>query len=642
MDYGIGRYRTIDEFVSNKLSTFAEKEKTFSAMFELMFSEQDNILYERSDGYRIIRTTYREAKISSLRIAASVKSALPDLGRDAVVGLYMNNSLEWIQCFWAILAAGFRPLLMNLRLPDPLLYEAAGSSGCRAVISDGRIFDIKTLVLGKDLQADAGEAGCGSEFGSEILVMSSGTSEHVKVCAYSAEEFYFQICDSFEIIKKNETVKKHYEGRLKLLAFLPFYHVFGLIAVYIWFAFFSRTFVHLADMAPQTIQNTIKRHKVTHIFAVPLFWEKVYSQAVRTIKARGEDTYRKFSRAMELRAKLPDSLGRAFSRLAFREVRENLFGDSISFMITGGSAIDPEVMKFFNYIGYPLADGYGMTEIGITSVVVSKSSRYLTGCFVGSPMSNVEYSINEEGELLVRGRVTARYVIEDGARKDREDWFNTHDLAECVNGHYRILGRHDDLIVGPGGENINPVMLEPMLAVPGTEGVCLIPSARDGGSPVLLAGVRRFTSRENLEKTDGRLRDAITSAGLAGEIKRIEYVAEPLMKGEEFKLNRKRLAREYAGGSLRLLDLSSLDDGKEADGLTLEILGYFATALGVEREDLSKNSDFFLDEGGTSLDYFAMISRIQADYGVPFPADGETGLKTAAQIADYVRKAQNI
>ena len=640
MDYKLGGHKTINEFVTYKLNRFAGMEKTFGNMFELMFSEGENILYEQSTGYRIVKTTYAEAKTEALRKAAGLRGCLGGLERDSVVGLYMKNSLEWLECFWAILAAGYRPLLMNLRLPDALLEDAMKSAGCRAVLSDGREFGLKTVTPG---MLDAGEGGDGvtDGFGSELLVMSSGTSEHVKVCAYSAEEFYYQICDSFEIIKKNGIIKKHYEGNLKLLAFLPFYHVFGLIAVYIWFAFFSRTFVHLADMAPQTIQNTIKRHKVTHIFAVPLFWEKVYEQAMKTIKAREDRTFAKFTRAIDLRFRLPDGAGKAFSKLAFREVRENLFGDSIIFMITGGSAISPDVMRFFNGIGYPLADGYGMTEIGITSVEISKNSRFLSECFVGAPMSNAEYSINEDGELLVRGKVTARYVIEDGVRKERGDWFNTRDLAECVNGHYRILGRRDDLIVGSGGENLNPVILEPLLAVPGTEGVCLIPSERDGGARVLLVGVIRLITKENLEKADSLIKEKISGAGLAPEIRKISYVTEPLLRGEEFKLNRKRLAREYGEGTLKLLDLSAADSAEEADGLTSEILGYFATALGKDRGDLSRNSDFFMDEGGTSLDYFAMISRIQADYGVAFPSEGETGLKTAAEIAEYIRKAQN-
>jgi long-chain acyl-CoA synthetase len=152
---------------------------------------------------------------------------------------------------------------------------------------------------------------------------------------------------------------------------------------------------------PDTITGTVRRHHVTHIFAVPLFWETVYEQAMKTIRLRGEDTERKFHKAMALRDKLGDSaLGTLFSKLAFKEVRDNLFGDSICFMITGGSSISKDAMCFFNYIGYHLADGYGMSEIGITSVELSKKKRILNDCYIGKPMDGMEYRRERDRNIL--------------------------------------------------------------------------------------------------------------------------------------------------------------------------------------------------------------------------------------------------
>ncbi|MBQ1944912.1 MAG: AMP-binding protein, partial [Ruminococcus sp.] len=368
-------------------------------------------------------------------------------------------------------------------------------------------------------------------------------------------EFRCQIHDSYQIIRECTQVKKHYEGYIKQLCFLPFYHVFGLIAMYIWFAFFSRAFVQLNDLAPQTILNTIKRHKVTHIFAVPLFWETVYDQAIKTIRNRGEKTFKKFQKGMAIARRLSGSpaLSRAFSKKAFREVRDNLFGESIIFLITGGSAIRPEVIEFFNAIGYHLADGYGMTEIGITSVELSDSPRVRNACFVGKPMTYAAYQINEKGELLVRGKVIAKYVIEDGKKTvtDKSAWFNTHDLAECVDGRYRILGRADDLIVAPNGENLNPNLTEPQLRIAGANGVCLI---KDGKTPVLLVSVNRYTAPDQLQRLDGAFKEKIAALHLTGQIGRIVYTSAPLMADDEFKLNRRRLSDDCRAGRLPLLD----------------------------------------------------------------------------------------
>ncbi len=639
-EYHLGSFKSINAFVQDKLASFRQMGYSFETLFALMFREEENVLYEQSEGYRIRKTTYGEAKRHILERAQKLRRLTPELGQDDVIGLYMENSLDWIELFWTIIAAGYRPLLMNTRLARPLLEDAMRSANCRAVIGSVEktgfscpVIDPDAICTGDDTAA--GTTGLNS-FGTELLVMSSGTTENVKVCAYGAEEFYYQIADSFEIIRTCPTLKKHYNGELKLLTFLPFYHVFGLIAMYIWFAFFSRTFVHLPDMAPQTIVNTIKRHKVTHIFAVPLFWEKVYEQAMRGIRDRGEKTVRKFERGMKLWKKLPHPLDKAFSRIAFGEVRDNLFGDSIKFMITGGSFIDSAVPEFFNCIGYRLANGYGMTEIGITSVELSPKKKYLLGGSIGSPMSNAEYMINESGELLVRGKVIARYVISGGEKREREGWYDTRDLAECEDGHYRLLGRRDDLIIGSGGENLNPNLIEPLLKTAGAE-LCLIPVSDNGHiSPVLLAGVNRHLPAEKLDAIRAELTEKIHAAGLAGTISKVVLTGEELKKTDEFKLNRIRLSRDYSSGKIAPLDTSSKHGQSETDELVRHICELFSAFTKRPEEEISEESDFFIDLGGTSIDYFALLTRLRDEYSAAFPID--LNFHTPGQVAAYIRE----
>ena len=633
-DLGLGGHNTINSFVESKLASFGRMDKTFASLFELMFREAENVMYEKSEGYRIKKTTYGEAKAHIASRAAALRARLGE-GEDGVVGLYMENSLEWIECFWAIICAGYRPLLMNLRLPHGALGEALSTLGALAVIGSGAEFAVP-VIPPDELPAD-GEAAFSDRFGSEVIVMSSGTSEHVKLCAYGAEEFYYQIVDSYAIIKECPIAKRHYEGSLKLLAFLPFYHVFGLIAMYIWFAFFSRTFVHLENMAPQTIVNTVKRHKVTHIFAVPLFWEKTYEQAMKTIRSRGEDVEAKFERGLRIWRKLPDGAARLFSRFAFREVREGMFGESISFMITGGSAIGENVIEFFNAIGYRLANGYGMTEVGITSVELSPKRKYLCRAFVGKPMTNVGYELSNDGELLVSGRVIAKYIIEDGKRRERTQRFNTRDLAEAVDGHYRILGRRDDLIVGASGENVNPNLVEPLLCPKGARGVCL--TSDGAGKTVLLVSVDRFTTADRFAGIDAETKALIADSSLSAEIGEIKYVAEPLMREDEFKLNRRRLARDLAEGRLALYDAARVADG-ELDALGDEVRRFFAVALERDETQIAADADFFVDLGGTSLDYLAMISRLGDEFDVAFPEEGGKGLNTVRQIAEFIRRSE--
>ena len=630
-----GGYKTIDAFVKAKLQRFDAMERSFESLFTLMFSESENVLYERSQGYKILRTTYGEAREAICGRTAGLRKKLEAIPAGSVVGIHMQNSLQWIEIFWAVLRCGYRPLLMNLRLSDAMLETALADCEAKAVISDGKVFSVPT-VMEQEIPVLTGEDAAGA-CGTEILLMSSGTSASLKICAYTAEEFYYQVHDSFEIIRTCAQMKKHYEGQLKLLTFLPFYHVFGLVAVYIWFAFFSRTFVQLNDLAPQTILNTIRRHKVTHIFAVPLFWEKVYQQAVKTIRDRGEATWDRFNRGLRLAKKLGDVplLGNWFCKTAFREVRDNLFGESICFMITGGSCIGAPVLEFFNSIGYHLANGYGMTELGITSVELSRSRRLRNAGFVGKPLSSVEYRISESGELWVRGKTVAHTVMEHRTVTPGGDWFNTRDLAVCQKGRYRILGRSDDLIVAATGENLNPNLIEGQLELPGTRGVCLVA----GETPTLLISVSRSLRQETLNRLEAAFRQRLQELQLAGQIRKLLFITDPLMLEQEFKRNRRHLAEDLAAGRLHPVEPVQTEAVQTGDPLWLQIRDMFAAALNKAPEEVSSEGDFFLDEGGSSLDYFAMLSQMQEEFAVSIPMESEQNLHSLSTLYAYIKEA---
>ena len=633
-DLGLGQHKTIKDFVRSKLRAFEEQGLSMETLFSLMFQEKENIMYERSAGYRIESFSYGEVEKRIKARALSLSKLLSDVAPGSVIGLSMDNSLSWIECFWAILLCGFRPLLINLRLSQEPVEGAIRDCDVQAVVSDGRTYPVRTILC--DEIEPVEEPFTPGEFGKEIIVMTSGTSRHVKLCAYSAEEIFYQIKGSYGIIRECDTVKRHYQDRLKLLTFLPFYHVFGLVAVYIWFSFFSRTFVELKDMKPDTITGTVRRHHVTHLFAVPLFWETVYTQARKTIRLRGEETERKFEKAMALRDKLGDSdLGALFTRAAFKEVRENLFGDSIRFMITGGSSISKETMRFFNSIGYHLADGYGMSEIGITSLELSKKPSILNAGYIGKPMDGVEYRINDDGELEVKGKAIACYIIEDGEKKIiNTDSFNTHDLAVCENGHYKILGRKDDLIVGISGENLNPNLIEPQLKLKDVNEVCLI-GALDGvnAAPTLVVSVNRFISEEKLTALDHSLKKQLKEMRLNSEIKRILYVSDRLIVGDEFKLNRLRLKQQLEDNGFHEVKPLGKDEGLQ-DALAKRLREFFAAALDRSAEDIADGADFFLDLGGTSLDYFGMIAAMETEFSVKIST--EQNLSTVAAFHRYL------
>ncbi len=634
--HGLG---SIDEYVKYKLSLYDGKEKNFESLFALMFDEQDNIMLETTDGYRINRVSYGAFKERILAVIPAVTEALKEVPVGTIVGLYMSNRPEWLMVFWAILASGYRPLLMNTRLPNSVLEDILTEYSVGCVFSDGMVFSSAKTVLWEALPENIA-AGERRPFGTEVLFMSSGTTGKVKLCGYTGENLYYQILDSANIITSCPDIKKHYEGELKQLVLLPLCHVFGFIAVYLWFAFFSRTFVFPKDLDPTTIQRTVKKHKVTHIFAVPMVWEAVHRAAKAKIRARGDKTYKKFLKTSQWVNRL-DSFGGDFvARKLLHEVRDGLFGDSIMFLISGGSHIEPSTLAFFNGIGYHLANGYGMTEIGITSVEKSGKKKVLNLGSVGAPFGYTEYSVSEEGHLLVRGKTRASRILCDGKETvSRDDeWFDTGDMMQFHDGRYYAVGRSDDLIVCEDGENLNPNLAEQSITVAGIDKLCIF--QKNDKSVAIIASVPGCFATDKILSLATDLSAKLTASKLDRVIRTVYFTGDALLAPGEFKLSRKSIANRVHNGELRVFSPSDLKERGEAvfAGLEKDIAALFAEVLGKDVSEIDRNSHFFRDLGGTSMDYYALLGLVRERLGARIEVGDASGLATVAEFYSYLTK----
>lgn len=630
----IGDHPNIQSFVKAKLAIYEKQEKNYKTLFQMMFSEQDNIMAEHTDGYRIKTLTYGQFRQWILETAPSVRKALGNPEKDAPVGIYMANSMDWLVVFWSVLMCGCRPVLMNTRLDDSVLEQLMAQYPLHAVISDGKIFSVTTLLAEDILVRGEPEKELG-EFGSEVIFMSSGTSDHLKLCAYTGENFYYQVRSSLDIVIQCPDIAAHYEGEIKQLMLLPLYHVFGFMAVYLWFGFFSRTFVFLKDMNPTTILNTIRKHKVTHIFAVPMVWESVHQQALRKIKAKSEGTYRKFHRFLKICNKT-EKLGTWLAKKVFREVREATFGDSVKCMISGGSSISSETLAFYNGLGYPLFNGYGMTEVGITSVETSAKKKLRNKGAVGKPFAHVQYNISQDGHLHIRSAAMASRIQTGSITTVTEGWFDSRDVAREEKGRFYLGGRADDLIVCENGENINPVLAEAKLSAEGCKQLCLFMSGKDG--PVLLAYAPDCCTDEMLQNITLQLRACLQQSCLADEIKKIAVTSTPLMKDTDFKISRRSVAKRYDAGEFFIISPKTMQTHRQQMlSQTEQLLClYFAQALG-RPEPVALHEDFFADLGGTSLDYFMLKDAVFAQFGVDIAAI-QPAPTTAAACCQYITK----
>lgn len=160
--------------------------------------------------------------------------------------------------------------------------------------------------------------------------------------------------------------------------------------------------------------------------------------------------------------------------VVFKKLKAAL-GGNLRGTISGGGALPAHVDEFFNAIGIPIYEGYGMTEtapiIAVRSVghVIQGSVGYLP------PKTEVRI-LNDKGEEVPKGKIGVVHVkgpqVMKGYYKNEEEtskalkdgWLNTGDLGFIsFNNTLSIRGRAKETIVLVGGENVEPVPIENLL-----------------------------------------------------------------------------------------------------------------------------------------------------------------------------------
>lgn len=92
-------------------------------------------------------------------------------------------------------------------------------------------------------------------------------------------------------------------------------------------------------------------------------------------------------------------------KIVFKGIRERL-GGNLRFMAAGGAAVNKKVLYFFEDIGIPICEGYGLTET--SPVITAGANNWVTrrlGC-VGVPLPNVDVKIiSADGDVVPNGTV---------------------------------------------------------------------------------------------------------------------------------------------------------------------------------------------------------------------------------------------
>jgi long-chain acyl-CoA synthetase len=382
----------------------------------------------------------------------------PTIGEDEYKYILKHAEVKMIIVGDAKLFKKIQPLV-NLIDGLDLLYsfdEVEGAKNFKEIMElgeskkaelEGELEALKNTIQPKDLAT---------------LIYTSGTTGVPKGVMLTQENL---VANFVTHSKMHELGKDHH-----VISFLPLCHVYERSVNY-HFQYKGMGVYYVSNMGQ--IVNAIKEIKPHMFNSVPRLLEKVYDGFVAKGKelsgikkslyfwaidlAGNFEYYKEYSPVMKLKIKIAD-------KLIYSKWRAAL-GGNITYVVSGGAALQPRIARVFGMAGMPNIEGYGLTETSPVIAVNNPVKKEMKIGTVGSVLDNYEVKIAEDGEILCKGpsvmkgyykapELTAEVIDENG-------WFHTGDIGVILEEKYlKITDRKKEIFKLSGGKYIAPQMIE--------------------------------------------------------------------------------------------------------------------------------------------------------------------------------------
>jgi long-chain acyl-CoA synthetase len=144
----------------------------------------------------------------------------------------------------------------------------------------------------------------------------------------------------------------------------------------------------------------------------------------------------------------------------YAKIRER-FGGEMRLAASGSAPLGKDLARFYLAIDFPLMEGFGLTEGGVTCLNPIAKPKPGT---IGTILPGAEMKVDEDGELLIRGPMIFSGYYKDPEATSRvliDGWVHTGDIAEVDReGYFSITGRKKEVIVNSNGKKVYPAKIE--------------------------------------------------------------------------------------------------------------------------------------------------------------------------------------
>ncbi len=403
---------------------------------------------------------------------------------DKKVALVGESSYNWICCYFSLIAIGAVVVPIDKDMPLEDITGILDFAECEYIVYStaveekimqigGSVPTLKTYIcMGEPEMASAVklsdlaeegrkrfENGDNAYYDYEIdpdrlatIVFTSGTTGKGKGVMLSQRNIASDMTQGMYLFAITP----------KTMAVLPPHHTYCSTVVFV--GHFSQGCTTFINSGLKYFVNEIKEQQPSHLVLVPLFVETLYKRIWTTAEKSGKaETLKRIIKISNFLRKIGIDLRRVF----FKSILSTL-GGKLEMIISGGAAINQDIIDMFEAIGITILNGYGITECA--PLVSCNRNKYQKKGSVGVPIIGEEIKIkdpdeNGEGEICVKGpNVMLGYYKNPEATAaafDEEGYFMTGDYGKLDDeGWLYITGRRKNIIILSNGKNVYPEEIE--------------------------------------------------------------------------------------------------------------------------------------------------------------------------------------
>ena len=279
-----------------------------------------------------------------------------------------------------------------------------------------------------------------------LIIYTSGTTGSPKGVMLS----YLNIMTNIKAVYEEVPI---FNDERRTLILLPLHHVLPLVGTVVMPFYVGGGVAICPSMSGPDIMDTLQRGKIAIMVGVPRLWQTLYGAIKKKIDASA------ITRGLFNLCAFLDN--KAVSKFIFKAAHQKL-GGHLDFMVSGGAALDKEILLGLKALGFEMLEGYGMTEAA-PMIAFTRPGDLVPNC-VGVPSSLMQCKI-ENGEVLAKGpNIMQGYYNrpeETAAVIDKDGWLHTGDLGRIdEKGRVYITGRSKEIIVLSNGKNVQPNEIE--------------------------------------------------------------------------------------------------------------------------------------------------------------------------------------